>query len=153
MERTLVILKPCTVQRGLMGEIITRFERKGFRIVAMKMVNLDDEILSKHYAHLKDKPFFPILLRSMKSAPAVLMCVEGLEAIRVVREMGGVTNGRNAALGTIRGDYCASKTENIVHTSDSPESAAAELARFFTESDYCTYQCDTISGFYAEDEL
>ncbi|MCQ2145101.1 MAG: nucleoside-diphosphate kinase [Bacteroidales bacterium] len=153
MERTLVILKPATVQRALCGEVISRFEKKGLKIVAMKMVNLTDELLFEHYGHLKDKPFFPILLRSMKKTPVVLMALEGVEAVRVVREMGGVTNGRNAALGTIRGDYCMSKTENIVHTSDSPESAAIELARFFKEEEYCTYANYQVDAFYAEDEL
>lgn len=140
MERTLVILKPCTVQRGLIGEIITRIERKGLHITAMKMAQLDDEILRKHYAHLVEKPFFPFVLASMKAAPVVLMCVEGVDAVDVVHTMAGSTNGRKAAFGTIRGDYSMSGQENIIHTSDSIETAEAELARFFTEADYCPWE-------------
>ena len=97
MERTLVLLKPNIIMRGLMGEIITRFERKGLRIIGMKMLALTDEILAEHYAHLKDKPFFPILRASMQATPVVALCLEGLDAVRVVRAMSGVTNGRSAA--------------------------------------------------------
>lgn len=153
MERTLVILKPCTVQRGLVGEIITRLERKGLKIVAMKMSMLNDEILKEHYAHLVDKPFFPLVLASMKAAPVVLMCVEGKDAVEVVRRMAGSTNGRKADFGTIRGDYCLSGQENIVHTSDSAENAAKELERFFTESDYCPYESAVMPFLYAADEI
>lgn len=108
MERTLLLLKPCTVQRRLIGEVINRIERKGLRIVGMKMMQLDDKILNEHYAHLTERPFFPWLIASMKSAPVVAMCVEGNSAVTVVRNIVGATNGRKAAPGTIRGDYSMS---------------------------------------------
>jgi nucleoside-diphosphate kinase len=105
MEKTLILLKPCTVQRRLIGEVINRIERKGLRIVGLKMMQLDDAILNEHYAHLTERPFFPWLVSSMKSAPVVAMCVEGNSAVTVVRNIVGATNGRKAAPGTIRGDY------------------------------------------------
>lgn len=131
LERTLVLLKPSTVERALIGEIINRFEKKGLRIAGMKMLQLDDDILAEHYAHLKNKPFFGILKASMMKTPVVAMCLEGVDAIAVVRYITGYTNGRKADPGTIRGDYCMSNQQNIVHASDSPEAAEAELKRFF----------------------
>ena len=148
-----MILKPCAVQRGLIGEIITRIERKGLQIVAMKMARLDDDVLRRHYAHLVDKPFFPSILASMEAAPVVLMCVEGKEAVEIMHIMAGSTNGRRAAFGTIRGDYAMSNQENIIHTSDTVENAKAELDRFFVESDYCSYDPVTLPYVYAGDEL
>lgn len=131
MERTLVLLKPSTVMRGLIGEIVSRFEKKGLRIAGMKMMQLTDEILDEHYCHLVGKPFFPALKASMMRTPVVAMCLEGEDAIAVVRFITGYTNGRKAEPGTIRGDYCMSNQQNIVHASDSPEAAEAELRRFF----------------------
>lgn len=153
MEKTLVILKPSAVQRGLVGEIITRIERKGLKITAMKMAQLDDEVLRQHYAHLVERPFFPLILASMKAAPVVLMCVEGKDAVDLMHTMAGSTNGRKAAFGTIRGDYAVSGQENIIHTSDSVENALAELGRFFTESEYCSYTQVAQPYLYAPDEL
>jgi nucleoside-diphosphate kinase len=152
MEKTLVILKPCTVQRGLIGEIINRFERKGLRLAGMKMVQLTDEVLSEHYAHLADKPFFQRVKNSMMANPAIVCCLEGVDAIQVVRTLTGSTNGRVAAPGTIRGDYSMSPQENIVHASDSPESAAAELKRFFKPEEIHEYKQATIASIYACDE-
>lgn len=153
MERTLVILKPCTIQRGLIGEIISRFEKRGLKLVAMKMVQLDSDILKKHYSHLASKPFYPIIEQSMMAAPVVLCCWEGVEAVSVVREMTGATNGRKAMPGTLRGDYCVSHQENVVHASDSIENAAVELERFFAPSDYCEWN-SALAGFtYAQDEI
>ena len=152
MERTLLILKPGAVQRGLVGEIISRFEKRGLKLVAMKMKRLDNAILEKHYAHLKDRPFFPWLCESMTAAPVVLCCIEGVEAVRVVREMAGATNARNAVPGTIRGDYAVSSQENVVHTSDSVENAAIELDRFFSPEDYCDYPSPLNAYVYARDE-
>lgn len=152
-ERTLVILKPSAVQRGIMGEIITRFERKGLTISAMKMAYLSDEVLAQHYSHLVAKPFYPHIKASMQAAPVVLMCVEGVDAVRVVHDMAGSTNGRNAAFGTIRGDYSMSNQENVVHTSDSVENAKVELGRFFTEQEYCSYKPAMRPFTYAPDEL
>lgn len=131
MERTLVLLKPSTVMRGLIGEVISRFEKKGLRIAGMKMLQLGDEILNEHYSHLVGKPFFPALKASMMRTPVIAMCLEGTDAIEVVRFITGYTNGRKAEPGTIRGDYCMSNQQNIVHASDSPTSAAIEIKRFF----------------------
>ena len=117
MEKTLVILKPCTLQRGLVGEITNRFERKGLRLAGMKMVQLTDEVLSEHYAHLSAKPFFQRVKDSMMACPVIVCCFEGVDAIEAVRVLTGPTNGRKAAPGTIRGDYSMSFQENIVHAS------------------------------------
>lgn len=152
-ERTLVLLKPCTVQRALCGEIISRFEKKGLRIIGMKMMQLDDEILKEHYAHLAAKPFFPILRDSMMATPVVALALEGIDAIEVVRQMAGATNGRKALPGTIRGDYSMSGQQNIVHASDAPETANAELKRFFKNEELFSYDIANILSFYAKDEL
>ena len=152
MEKTLVILKPCTIQRGLIGEITSRFEKKGLRVAGMKMIWLTDEILNEHYAHLKDKPFFPRIKQAMSVCPVIVMCLEGVEAIRVVRALAGVTNGRNAAPGTIRGDYSMSMQENIVHASDSPETAEAELRRFFKDEEIFSYDFRNHLSVYSNDE-
>ena len=130
LEKTLVLLKPCTMQRALAGEIISIFEKKGFRICGMKMMQLTDALLSEHYAHLAEKPFFQRVKDSMMTAPVVALCLEGVDAIAAVRTLAAPTNGRNAAPGTIRGSYCVSFQENIVLASDSPETAKVELARF-----------------------
>ena len=153
MERTLVILKPCTIQRGLIGEVISRFEKRGLKLVAMKMVQLDADILRKHYAHMVEKPFYPIIEKSMMAAPVVLCCWEGIDAVSVVREMAGATNGRKALPGTVRGDLCVSHQENLIHASDSLETAKAELERFFSPKDYCDYPSPLFDYFYAQDEL
>ncbi|MBE6230856.1 MAG: nucleoside-diphosphate kinase [Bacteroidales bacterium] len=153
MERTLVILKPGCLQRGLVGEVISRFEKRGLKLVAMKMVQLTDEILDVHYAHLKEKPFFPWLRDGMKAAPVILCCWEGYSAVQVVRDMAGATRASKAVPGTIRGDFSMSAQENIVHTSDSLENAAIELDRFFVESDYCDYISPLDSYKYAPDEM
>ncbi|MBQ0033739.1 MAG: nucleoside-diphosphate kinase, partial [Bacteroidales bacterium] len=118
LEKTLVLLKPCTVQRALIGEIVSRFEKKGLRIAGMKMMQLDDKILAEHYAHLVGRPFFPGLCASMSATPVIALALEGVDAIEVVRQMAGPTNGRKALPGTIRGDYSMSGQQNIVHASD-----------------------------------
>lgn len=151
MEKTLVLLKPCTLQRGLIGEVIRRFERKGLRIAGMKMMQLDDEILNEHYAHLKDRPFFGILKESMMAAPVIALCLEGINAIEVVRNLTGSTNGRKAAPGTIRGDYSMSGQENIVHASDGAETAAVELKRFFKDGEIFEYKPATCDFLYSKD--
>lgn len=153
MEQTLVILKPSTIQRGLIGEIINRFERKGLTLVGMKMIWLTDEILNEHYSHLADKPFFTRVKSSMERCPVIVCCWEGVEAIRVVRALTGVTNGRNAEAGTIRGDYSCSTQENIVHASDSPETAAIELKRFFNKDEIFEYERSLFTDIYASDEV
>ena len=153
LERTLVLLKPCIVMRGLMGEIITRFERKGLRIVGMKMLQMSDEMLEEHYSHLVSKPFFLLLRQSMQASPVVALCIEGLEAVRVVRAMAGETNGRDAAIGTIRGDYSMSGQQNVVHASDGPLTALEELARFFRPDEIFDFGDINLSVLYAADEV
>ena len=151
-QKTLVLLKPGTVQRALIGEVINRFERKGLRIAGLKMMQLTDEVLSEHYAHLAEKPFFQRVKDSMMACPVVAMCLEGVDAIEVVRTLAGPTNGRKAPAGTIRGDYSMSFQENIVHASDSPETAEAEVARFFREDEIFNYQMNNLLSTYANDE-
>lgn len=153
MERTLVIIKPCSLQRGLVGDILSRFEKKGLRIVALKMYRFTREKCLEHYAHLASKPFYPIIEASMMAAPVVLVCLEGIDAVGVVREMTGSTNGRKAAPGTLRGDFCMSHQENVVHASDSLETAETELKRFFDEGDYFEYGTPLFPYLYAADEL
>jgi nucleoside-diphosphate kinase len=152
-ERTLVLLKPCTVKRNLIGEIISIFERKGLRVVGLKMMQLTDELLSEHYAHLADKPFFRRVKDSMMATPVVAIALEGVEAIEVVRTLAGPTNGRKALPGTIRGDYSMSFQENIVHASDSHETAAAELKRFFRDEEIFDFPREMFEIFYAADEF
>lgn len=153
MEKTLVILKPSCIQRALMGDVISRFEKKGLQLLGMKMIQLDDAILDVHYAHLKEKPFFQRIKNSMKSCPVVVQCWSGIDAARVVRSLIGVTNGRNAEAGTIRGDFSVSSQENIVHASDSAASAKLELERFFKPNEIFEYKISTENYLYADDEL
>ncbi len=153
MEITLVILKPSAVQRGIMGEVISRFEKKGIQIVGMKMVELTDEILSEHYSHLAEKSFFGRIKDAMRVSPVVVMVLKGLDVINVVRKLAGVTNGRDAQPGTIRGDYSMSVQENIIHASDSPQSAEAELKRFFSENEIFNYPHHLLPYLYANDEI
>ncbi|MCE5179793.1 MAG: nucleoside-diphosphate kinase [Porphyromonadaceae bacterium] len=153
MQVTLIILKPSAVQRGILGEVITRFERKGIQIVGMKMVRLTDETLEEHYAHLLNKPFYGRIKNSMQAGPVVVMALKGVDVVNVVRKLSGVTNGREAEPGTIRGDYSMSVQENIVHASDSPETAAAELKRFFPDGEIYDDVPHLIPFFYANDEL
>ena len=153
MEKTLVLLKPCTLQRGLAGEIISLFEKKGLQICGMKMMQLTDSLLDEHYAHLSGKPFFQQIKDSMMAAPVVALCLSGVDAVATVRTMAGATNGRNAAPGTIRGTYCMSFQENIVHTSDSLESAETELKRFFNSGEIFEWRRDNAPSLYALDEV
>jgi len=153
MQRTLVLFKPDTLQRGLVGEIVHRFERKGLKIVALKMIAASEAMLEEHYAHHKDKPFFASLKKFMMSAPLVGLIVEGRDAIAVVRKMAGVTNSREADYGTIRGDFSISQSNNIVHVSDSEEAATEEIHRFFDKDEIHDWE-RTISPFlYSEDEV
>ena len=132
MDRTLVICKPDAVERGLVGEIISRFERKGLHLVAVELRHLDEEVLSVHYEEHLEKPFYGDLVSFMSRSPVVVMVVEGPEdTYAVVRSMMGATNPRESAPGTIRGDYGLIVTENLVHGSDSPESAEREIGIFF----------------------
>lgn len=153
METTLVIIKPSGIQRGLAGRIISRFEQKGLFIAGMKMMRLSEQLLREHYAHLVDRPFFPSLLRSMMATPVVVLAIKGVDAVSVVRAMTGVTNARNAAPGTIRGDFGMSGQENIVHASDLPENAVIEVARFFKPEELFDYMPVTAPAIYNPDEL
>ena len=153
MEKTLVILKPSCIQRALIGKIISRFERKGLLLGGMKMIMLDDTILNEHYAHLKDEPFFQRVKNSMKASPVVVQCWIGKDATKVVRSLIGVTNGRDADAGTIRGDFSLSTQENIVHASDSAESAEIELKRFFKDNEIYNYKPSTLDYLYSCDEI
>ncbi|MCQ2110118.1 MAG: nucleoside-diphosphate kinase [Bacteroidaceae bacterium] len=152
MEKTFVIIKPCSLQRGLVGEILSRFEKKGLKIVALKMYRFTKEKCAEHYSHLVSKPFYPIIEKSMMAAPVILVAFEGVDAVEVVRQMTGSTNGRKALPGTVRGDLCMSHQENVIHASDSIENAQAELARFFTAEDFFEYDSPLLSYLYAEDE-
>ena len=153
LEKTLVILKPCTVQRGLIGEVTKRFEQKGLRLCGMKMVQLTDDVLSEHYSHLSSKPFFQRVKDSMMTCPVIVCCYEGVDAIEAVRTITGPTTGRKAPAGTIRGDFSMSFQENIVHASDSPETAKAELKRFFKPEEIFDYKLATFDYLYANDEF
>ena len=152
LEKTLVILKPSAVQRGLIGEITTRYERKGLRLAGMKMMQLTDELLNEHYAHLSEKPFFQRVKNSMMASPVIVCCYEGVDAIQVVRSMTGATNGRVAIPGTIRGDFSVSSQENIVHTSDSPKTAIEEINRFFKPEELFEYKQVHMPYLYHTDE-
>ncbi len=153
MEKTLVLLKPSALQRALVGEVIKRFEQKGLKLKGIKMMQLTDEILNEHYAHLSGRPFFQRIKDAMMTTPIIATCWEGLEAVQVVRAMTGATNGRNATPGTIRGDFSMSVQENIVHTSDSVENAKEELKRFFKEDEIFDYDHLTLPFLYANDEI
>lgn len=135
MERTLVLLKPDAVQRGLVGEIVARFEKKGLKLAGMKLRRFDEALLKKHYAAHAGKPFFDGLVRFMGSGPVVAIALEGKNAITVTRHLMGKTNAAEAAPGTIRGDFGMSVSFNLVHGSDAAETAAKELALFFPGSD------------------
>jgi len=153
LEKTLVILKPSAIQRGLIGEIIHRFERKGLILTGLKMIWLSDEILSEHYAHLKDKPFFEKVKHSMRICPVIVCSWKGNDAVNVVRLLTGITNSREALPGTIRGDFSMSMRENILHASDSKETAIVEIQRFFSDSELYDYDMNLISSIYADNEI
>lgn len=152
MERTLVLLKPDCVQRRLMGAIISRFEDKGLNIVAVKMLKVTPALAKQHYAEHVSKPFYPGLESFITGAPVLALIVEGLEVIRVVREMLGATSGLKAAAGTIRGDYSSSRQMNLVHASDGPEAAAREINLYFRDSEICNYTPDLTPWLKAADE-
>lgn len=153
MEQTFIILKPSAIKRSLVGDVITRFQRKGLFINGIKMMQLDEAILRQHYAHLVDRPFFPSLVSSMTSTPVIVMVLAGKDVVNVVRSMVGATNCRAASPGTIRGDFGMSGQENIVHASDSPENAVIEINRFFSPEEIFTYDMPVETSVYATDEL
>ena len=152
MERTLVIIKPDAVNRSIVGEIVSRFEKKGLKIVAMKLQRLAEDKLREHYGKHKDKAFFQDLIKYMSSIPSVLVVLEGKEAVEVVRKMTGHTVGRKAEPGTIRGDFSMSVQVNIVHASDSVEEAKKEVSRFFSEGEIQHYSKLDFDWVYSNDE-
>jgi nucleoside-diphosphate kinase len=152
VERTLILIKPDAIARGLAGTVLGRFEQKGLKIAGMKMIQLTDELLKEHYSHLADKPFFPTIAEFMSRTPVLAMCLEGLEAVDVCRKLCGVTNSRQADPGTIRGDLGMSMQANLVHASDSVETAKTEVARFFKPEELFDYEPALIAYQYASDE-
>jgi nucleoside-diphosphate kinase len=137
MERTFVMLKPDCVQRRLAGRILSRLEDKALNVIAMKMLRITPELSKQHYAEHVSKPFYPALEKFITGAPVIAMVVEGLEAIRVLREMLGPTSGLKAPSGTIRGDFSSSRQMNLVHASDGPEAAQREIALYFRDVELC----------------
>ena len=152
MEQTLIILKPDCVQRRLMGRIIQRFEDKGLTITAMKMMQISRDLAERHYAPHKGKPFYPGLIEYITSGPVVVMVVAGPRAINVCRKLMGKTFGFDAEPGTIRGDFGASTTYNLVHGSDSPESAATEIALYFADAEMLNYTTPETAWVSKHDE-
>ncbi|MFA6474902.1 MAG: nucleoside-diphosphate kinase [Patescibacteria group bacterium] len=151
-QRSLIIVKPDALQRNLLGEIIHRFERKGLKVVGLKMIRIDDTKIVEHYSHHADKPFFADLKRFMQSAPVVMMVLEGYEAIDAIRLIVGPTKGRAADAGSIRGDFAMSVQYNIIHASDSAESAKAEVSRFFSDTELFAYEKMDYNWIYGGDE-
>merc|ERR1711936_1350709 len=139
-ERTFIMIKPDGVQRGLVGDIIKRFEQKGFKLVAMKFMQATEDHLRQHYADLSERPFFPGLVKYMASGPVVPMVWEGLNVVKTGRVMLGETNPRDSKPGTIRGDYCIQVGRNICHGSDSVDAANHEIGLWFGEKDLCTWK-------------
>jgi len=152
VERTLVLIKPDAVKRALIGRITNRFENKGLKVVGLKMMQLSDDVLNDHYGHLSDKPFFPRIKTFMRETPVIALCLEGVEAVDVVRGLCGVTNARDATPGTIRGDFGMSVQCNLVHASDSKETAKEEVPRFFARDELFVYTSPNDSVVYASDE-
>ena len=148
MERTLVIVKPDGVQRGLIGEVLARFERKGLRIVGLKVMQLSRELAETHYAVHKGKPFFDGLVDYITSGPVVPAVIEGPDAIAIVRKMIGKTRPNEAEPGSIRGDFGVAGLRNIIHASDAPDTAQCEIALYFKESELVTYTRDIDKWIY-----
>ena len=146
----MIIIKPDAVQRNLIGEIISRIERKGLKIIGMKMMSIGDAILEEHYAHIKDKPFFPGIRDFMKSSPVIVMAVEGINSVSALRLLVGPTKAWEATAGTIRGDFSLSTQSNIVHASDTVENGEIEVSRFFDESELFIYSKIDTDFIYAE---
>ena len=140
IQKSFVMMKPDAVQRRLMGKILSRFEDKGLQIVAVKLMQIDEELAKTHYGEHAEKPFFPSLVEYITSSPALAMVIEGEEAITTIRKLVGATNPLEADLGTIRGDYGMDTGRNIIHASDSPASAEREISLFFNEDEICDYQ-------------
>ncbi|XP_072288427.1 nucleoside diphosphate kinase B-like [Eucyclogobius newberryi] len=147
-ERTFIAIKPDGVQRGLIGDVIKRFEQKGFKLVGMKLLQASQELLNKHYADLSSRPFFPSLIAYMSSGPVVAMVWEGKGAVKTGRVMLGATDPAESAPGTIRGDFCIQVGKNVIHGSDSVESATQEISLWFTEDELVTYKSCAFDWLY-----
>lgn len=152
MERTLVLLKPDCFERRLVGRILGRFEDKGLNIAALKLIKITPELSKKHYAEHVQKPFYPNLEKFITGAPVVALILEGIDVIRVVREMLGPTSGLKAPAGTIRGDYSSSRQMNLVHASDGPEAAAREIALYFQPNEIVSHKSSLSPWLKADDE-
>ncbi len=152
MEQSVVLVKPDGLQRGLIGEIIARFERKGLKLVGLKMVNLSDDILDEWYAHHKEKPFFPKLKGFMMQTPIIAMVWEGLDAIDTIRKLVGVTKGREAEGGSVRGDFAMSMSNNLIHASDALESANKEKGLLFDADELFSYISALEMLVYSDEE-
>jgi nucleoside-diphosphate kinase len=153
MERSLILIKPDALERGLAGRIITRFEEKGLKLAGIKFLKLTDELLNEHYSHLVDKPFFGGIKQFMQLTPVIAICLEGVDCVETVRRLCGITKAREAAPGTIRGDLAMSMQANLVHASDSLATAQIEVARFFKDSELFEYESVRAQTIYSEDEL
>ncbi len=152
MQRSAVLVKPDGLQRGLIGEIINRFERKGLKLAGLKMTKLTDQQLDEWYAHHKDKPFFPKLKGFMMQTPVIAMVWDGLDAIDTIRKLVGVTKGREAEGGSIRGDFAMSVSNNLIHASDSIESADKEINILFADNELFDYASAVDLLIYSEEE-
>lgn len=152
MERTLILFKPDCVERRLVGRVLSRFEDKGFNVVAMKMLRVTPELSKKHYAEHVSKPFYPALESFITASPIIACVLEGLEVIRVVREMLGPTSGLKAPAGTIRGDFSSSRQMNLVHASDGPEAASREIELYFRSEEVCVSKPTITPWLRATDE-
>ena len=149
-EKSLIIIKPDAVQRNLIGEIVSRLEKKGLKIMGMKMMNVEDALLEEHYAHIKDKPFFPGIRDFMKACPVVVLAVSGINAVSAIRLLVGPTKAWEANAGTLRGDFSLSTQSNIVHASDSVEAGEVEVKRFFGAEEIFEYNKIDTDFVYAE---
>ncbi len=153
LEKSLILLKPDAVQRRLCGQLITRLEDKGLKLVAMKMLQVTKELAAQHYEEHVEKPFYPLLEEFITSGPVIAIVVEGPEAVSVVRGMMGQTNGRESAPGTIRGDFGLSRQVNLMHGSDSLEAAEREMGIYFKPEDILSYKSSLDEWVCASDEL
>ncbi|MBU0728081.1 nucleoside-diphosphate kinase [Patescibacteria group bacterium] len=153
MERTLVLIKPDGIQRGLVGEVTKRFETKGLKLVGMKMMTLEDAVVLEHYAHLVDKPFFAGVKKFMQSTPVIAQCWEGVDAVSAVRIVVGITKAREADCGSIRGDLSMGFQCNVVHASDSTDTAKREVERFFKPEEIYEYDKTEYMHVYTDDEM
>jgi nucleoside-diphosphate kinase len=152
MERTLLLIKPDAIQRGCVGGILSRFERKGFKVLGLKMLQMTAEMSKEHYSHLVDKPFYPDLEKFVTEHPMVAVVIEGKEAVEVVRLIVGPTNASKAPAGTVRGDFSNSTSRNVIHASDSKETADKEIKRFFKDDELFAYEFKNDYYLKASDE-